>query len=54
MVAPRQETLARLTDIVADKVLARLGTSGTGLADDLADRLQVQVLPIRPGERVGE
>lgn len=39
MVAPRQETLARLTDIVADKVLARLGTSGTGLADDLADRL---------------
>lgn len=40
MTSPRNETLNRLTDIVADKVFRRLGTSGTGLADDWADRIE--------------
>lgn len=37
--APRNESLARLTDIVVDKILDRLGTSGVGLADDFVQRV---------------
>lgn len=38
MSAPRPETVVRLTDMVGDKVLARLGNVGTELADDLVSR----------------
>ena len=48
MTAPRPETYVRLTDIVADLVLSRLGNSGTDLMDDLLTKLH-QRLAV-PGE----
>lgn len=39
MPAPRQETLIRPTDVVADVAQDRLGNSGLGLFDDLISRL---------------
>lgn len=39
MAAPRQETLIRPTDIVADVAKDRLGNNGLGLFDDLIERL---------------
>lgn len=51
MPTPRPETLIRPNDIVADKNLGRLGNSGSGLFDDLLDRLNaalggpIEVLP---------
>lgn len=48
MAAPRPETFVRLTDIVADLILSRLGNSGTDLSDDLFTKINT-ALAI-PGE----
>lgn len=52
MAAPRDETLVRPTDIVADTAYARFGNSGTGLFDDFLSRihqsfgLPIEVAPV--------
>lgn len=44
---PRPETVTRLTDIVVDSAQARLGTTGTNLADDFVSRVnQALGIPI--------
>lgn len=48
MAAPRNETFVRLTDVVADLVLSRLGNTGTDLLDDLFTKINT-ALAI-PGE----
>jgi hypothetical protein len=48
MTAPRPETYVRLTDIVADLVLSRLGNTGTDLMDDLLTKLHSRLAI--PGE----
>jgi len=58
MSAPRPESVTRLTDIVVDKVLSRLATSGSSLADDFVTRVNqalgspVEITPNTPASSV--